>query len=67
MRKKKKKKTGKITLEDYIIAIKKANREAELSEFSGWRRTTSIHKNKKAYDRKEEKKKRRIFRMNNGA
>lgn len=54
--KRKKKKVGKITLEDYIKAIKKANREAELSEFNGWRRTTSIHKNKKAYDRKLAKK-----------
>lgn len=52
MKKKKKNKTHKITVEDYIKAVKKADREVQLSEQPGWRRVTSIHKNKKAYDRK---------------
>lgn len=54
--KKKKKAKGKITIEDYVKAVKKADRENELSQSAGWKRTTSIHKNKKAYDRKREKK-----------
>lgn len=54
--KKKKKTSGKITIEDYIKAVKKANREAELSQSAGWTRTTKIHKSKKTYNRKTEKK-----------
>lgn len=54
--KKKKKSTGKITIEDYIKAVKKADREDQLSQSAGWKRTTSIHKSKKVYDRKREKK-----------
>lgn len=54
--KKRKKKSGKITIEDYIKAVKKADREDELSQSAGWKRVTSIHKNKKAYDRKRDKK-----------
>lgn len=56
MKKKKKKQGGKITIEDYIKAVKKADRENELSHSAGWKRITSIHKNKKAYDRKTLKK-----------
>ncbi|MDH6307586.1 hypothetical protein M2451_000036 [Dysgonomonas sp. PFB1-18] len=56
MKKKKKKPTGKITIEDFIKAVKKADRENELSQSAGWRRTTSIHKSKKVYDRKKEKR-----------
>lgn len=55
MSKKKKKTTNKIRIEDYIKAIKKADREEELSQSSGWRRVTKIHKNKKVYDRKRDK------------
>ena len=54
--KKKKKAKGKITIEDYIKAVKKADRDNELSQLAGWRRTTEIHKNKKVYDRKRDKK-----------
>jgi len=54
--KKKKKSTSKITIEDYIKAVKKADREDELAASAGWKRTTTIHKNKKAYDRKRDKK-----------
>jgi len=53
--KKKKKAKGKITIEDYVKAVKKADRENELSQSAGWKRTTSIHRNKKAYDRKRDK------------
>lgn len=53
---KKKKAKGKITIADYIKAVKKADRDEELSRSAGWKRTTSIHKNKKAYDRKRDKK-----------
>lgn len=56
MKKKRKKNNRTITIEDYIKAVKKADREDELSQSAGWKRTTSIHKNKKAYDRKRDKK-----------
>ena len=54
--KKKKKVQGKITIEDYVKAVKKADREDELSQQAGWTRKTFVHKNKKAYNRKTEKK-----------
>ncbi len=54
--KKKKKTAGKISIEDYIKAVKKADRENELSQSPGWRRTTNVHKSKKVYDRKREKR-----------
>jgi len=55
MKKRKKRSSSKITIEDYIKAVKKADRENEISESAGWKRTTTIHKNKKAYDRKRDK------------
>lgn len=54
--KKKKKTAGKISIKDYIKAVKKADREDELSQSPGWRRTTNVHKSKKIYDRKREKR-----------
>lgn len=54
--KKKRKKSSKITIEDYIKAVKKANRDADLAESPGWQRTTSVHKSKKTYNRKRDKK-----------
>lgn len=54
--KKKKKPTGKITIEDFIKAVKKADRENELSQSAGWKRITSVHKSEKVYDRKKEKR-----------
>lgn len=51
-----KNKDYRITVEDYIKAVKKANREIELEQHSGWKRTTSVHKSKKEYSRKENKK-----------
>jgi len=56
MRKKKKNKAGKITIKDYIKAVKKADREIQLTEQVGWVSTNKIHKSKKIYDRKVEKK-----------
>ena len=52
---KKKKTAGKISIKDYIKAVKKADREDELSQSPGWRRTTNVHKSKKVYNRKREK------------
>lgn len=52
MRKKKKKAANKITIQDYVKAIKKADRDIQLEQSAGWVRTTSIHKNKKVYNRK---------------
>ena len=49
-----KKKT--FTQGDYIKAIKKADREAELEQSPGFRRQTNVHKNKKRYDRKRDKR-----------
>jgi len=54
--KKKKKTAGKIPIKDYIKAVKKADREDQLSQSPGWRRTTNVHKSKKVYDRKREKR-----------
>lgn len=56
MRKKKKKVVMKITVEDYVKAIKKADRENELAQSAGWKRVTNIHKSKKIYTRKTQKK-----------
>lgn len=46
----------KITVEDYVKAIKKADRENELAQSAGWKRVTNIHKSKKTYNRKTQKK-----------
>lgn len=53
--KKKRKISTKITIADYIKAVKKADRDIEASQSNGWSRTTSIHKSKKVYDRKKVK------------
>lgn len=55
--KRKKKTTAKITIDDYIKAVKKADREIQLLQQAGWVRITSIHKSKKAYNRKQNKNK----------
>lgn len=52
MKKKKKQSKVKITINDYIKAVKKADREIQLSQSPGWKRTTKVHKSKKIYDRK---------------
>jgi hypothetical protein len=56
MKKKRNKTDGKIKIEDYIKAVKKADREEELSRSAGWKRITSIHQSKKTYNRKRDKK-----------
>lgn len=55
-RKKQTKTKKKIVLADYIKAVKKADREIQLKQQSGFQRNTAIHKNKKAYDRKRDKR-----------
>jgi hypothetical protein len=53
---KKKKQTNRITTEDYIKAVKKADRDLWLQNSSGFRAVTKVHQSKKAYKRKEGKK-----------
>lgn len=57
MGKNKKYKSYRITEKDYILAVKKAERELEI-ELHGKQistRPTRIHKSKKVYDRKKNK------------
>lgn len=57
MGKSKKRKSYRITENDYILAVKKAERELEI-ELHGKQistRPTRIHKSKKVYDRKRNK------------
>lgn len=54
---KKKKNKNKITVADYIKAVKKADREIQINQNTGWQRSTKVHKSKKTYDRKKEKSK----------
>jgi len=56
MKRKKKTNTGKISIEDYIKAVKKADREEELSKSAGWKRVTNVHKSKRIYNRKTDRK-----------
>jgi len=53
--KKRKKNKKKITLEDYIKAVKKADREIQLENSVGWTSVTRVHKSKKIYNRKNKK------------
>ncbi len=46
----------KITVADYLKAVKKADRDIQLSEQIGFQSTTKVHKNKKLYNRKDNKK-----------
>ncbi len=56
MKKRKKKNQGKITIQDYIKAVKKADREIQLQVSAGWTATTKVHKSKKVYSRKSKYK-----------
>lgn len=47
---------GRVTQVDYVKAVKRANREMELQNSTGFKATTKIHKSKKTYNRKEGKK-----------
>lgn len=53
---KKRKNTNSINIKDYIKAVKKADRDEELSQSAGWKRITHIHKSQKAYNRKRDRK-----------
>ena len=54
----KKKNKSSITLDDYIKAMKKGNREAEMELLGpGFHSNTKIHKSKKIYTRKQKHKK----------
>jgi hypothetical protein len=53
--KKKKRPSSKITVKDYIKAVKKADRDIRLSTQAGWAATNKVHKSKKIYSRKKKK------------
>lgn len=53
--KKKRKVVTKITIADYIKAVKKADRDIQTEQSNGWAQTTKVHKSKKIYDRKQSK------------
>lgn len=56
MAKKNKNKKLRITVLDYVKAVKRADREEQLASQPGWRRSTNVHKSKKTYNRKNNKK-----------
>ncbi|QIK55938.1 hypothetical protein G7051_16900 [Dysgonomonas sp. HDW5B] len=56
MKKKKSQERGKITIQDYIKAVKKADRETQLETSVGFTAITKVHKSKKLYNRKNSKK-----------
>lgn len=56
MKKRKKQERGKITIQDYIKAVKKADREVQLETNVGFTAITKVHKSKKLYNRKRDKK-----------
>lgn len=56
MRKKKNQERGRITIQDYIKAVKKADRESQLETNIGLTTITKVHKSKKLYTRKNNKK-----------
>lgn len=46
----------RITEEDFIKSVKKADREIELQNQPGFKRITNVHKSKKKYDRRRDRK-----------
>lgn len=56
MKKKKKQNREKITIADYIKAVKKADREIQLETQVGWVSIHKVHQSKKAYNRKVNKR-----------
>jgi hypothetical protein len=46
----------KTTITDYVKANRKGSREAELMNSTGWVSVHKVHKSKKQYDRKYNKK-----------
>ena len=47
---------GSMGVGDYMKAVRKADREVELSLSTGFRSKTKVHKSKKIYNRKEGKR-----------
>ena len=47
---------GKFTNADYVKAVKRADREIELENSSGFKSVTKVHVSKKQYKRREGKK-----------
>lgn len=56
MKKRKKILSMKFTVEDYIKAVKIADRELQQSSQPGWISTNKIHPSKKVYNRRGNKK-----------
>jgi len=56
MKKRKKKISMKVTVDDYIKAVKIADREIQQSHSPGWISTHKIHPSKKTYNRRENKR-----------
>ncbi|MFV0469586.1 MAG: hypothetical protein ACK5MK_11750 [Dysgonomonas sp.] len=56
MRKERKKENRTITVADYIKAVKKADRNIQLEKNNGWTAVNKIHKSKKTYTRKNNRK-----------
>ncbi|MEA4840388.1 MAG: hypothetical protein VB110_05240 [Bacteroidales bacterium] len=56
MKKRKKKISMKVTVNDYIKAVKIADREIQQSDTPGWISTHKIHPSKKTYNRRENKR-----------
>lgn len=52
---------GKATVEHAVNAFRKASRELELENSTGWTCTRKLHKSAKDYTRKEKHKGREIF------
>lgn len=53
---KRKKAIYKITVADYLKAVKKADREIQTDSTIGFSSITKIHKSKKTYNRQRDKK-----------
>jgi len=56
VKKRKKNISMKVTVDDYIKAVKIADRELQQTLSSGWISTHKIHPSKKTYNRRENKR-----------
>jgi len=56
MKKRGKKISKKVTVDDYIKAVKIADREMQQADTPGWISTHKIHPSKKTYNRRENKR-----------
>jgi len=57
MTEKEKKMNSGLKFDNWLKANRRGSREAELLNEKGWKTKNKIHKNKKKYDRKREKRK----------